>query len=82
MALLPYFEAILLIPGSQAQEESALVRVSNDDHKDLRIDKNDTIIFSADPIPGNEVNIYSLIDRLSKKGARVIHSDIDRKSVV
>ena len=69
-------KVMILIPGSQAQEESALVRVSNDDHKDLRIDKNDTIIFSADPIPGNEVNIYSLIDRLSKKGARVIHSDM------
>jgi len=69
-------KVMILIPGSQAQEESALVRVANDEHKDLRIDKNDTVIFSADPIPGNEVNIYSLIDNLSKKGARVIHSDM------
>ncbi|MDO8269337.1 MAG: ribonuclease J [Candidatus Levybacteria bacterium] len=69
-------KVMILIPGSQAQEESALVRVANDDHKDLRIDKNDTVIFSADPIPGNEVNIYNLIDTLSKKGAKVIHSDM------
>jgi ribonuclease J len=69
-------KVMILIPGSQAQEESALVRVSNDDHRDLRIDKNDTVIFSADPIPGNEVNIYRLIDTISKKGARVIHSDM------
>lgn len=67
---------MILIPGSQAQEESALVRVAHDDDRDLRIDKNDTVIFSADPIPGNEVNIYSLIDLISKKGARVIHSDM------
>lgn len=69
-------KVMILIPGSQAQEESALVRVANDEHKDLRIDKKDTVIFSADPIPGNEVNIYSLIDTISKKGARVIHSDM------
>ncbi len=69
-------KVMILIPGSQAQEESALVRVSNDNDKDLRIDKNDTVIFSADPIPGNEVNIYGLIDTLSKRGARVIHSDM------
>lgn len=67
---------MILIPGSQAQEESALVRVANDNDRDLRIDKNDTVIFSADPIPGNEVNIYSLIDTISKRGARVIHSDM------
>lgn len=67
---------MILLPGSQAQEESALVRVANDNDRDLRIDKNDTVIFSADPIPGNEVNIYSLIDLISKKGARVIHSDM------
>lgn len=69
-------KVMILIPGSQAQEESALVRVANDNDRDLRIDKNDTVIFSADPIPGNEVNIYSLIDTISKKGARVIHSDM------
>ncbi len=69
-------KVMILIPGSQAQEESALVRVANDNDRDLRIEKNDTVIFSADPIPGNEVNIYSLIDTISKKGARVIHSDM------
>ena len=69
-------KVMVLIPGSQAQEESALVRVANDDHKDLRVDKKDTVIFSADPIPGNEVNINNLIDTVSKKGARVIHSDM------
>ena len=69
-------KVMILLPGSQAQEESALVRVANDNDKVLRIDKNDTVIFSADPIPGNEVNIYQLIDTISKRGARVIHSDM------
>ena len=69
-------KVMVLIPGSQAQEESALVRVANDNDKALRIDKQDTVIFSADPIPGNEVNIYKLIDTITKKGTRVIHSDM------
>lgn len=69
-------KVMILLPGSQAQEESALVRIATDNDRDLRIDKNDTVIFSADPIPGNEVNIYSLIDTITKKGARVIHSEM------
>jgi ribonuclease J len=70
---------MILIPGSQAQENSALVRVTGDDNRDIRIEKNDTVIFSSDPIPGNEVNIYNLIDALSKKGARVVHSGMSDK---
>ena len=72
-------KVMILIPGSQAQENSALVRVTGDDSRDLRIEKGDTIIFSSDPIPGNEVNIYNLIDALSKKGARVVHSGMSDK---
>jgi len=70
-------EVMILLPGSQAQEESALVRVATDSNRHgIRVDKNDTVIFSADPIPGNEVSIYALLDVLSQKGARIIYSDI------
>lgn len=68
-------KVMILLPGSQAQEESALVRVANGNHRDLRIEKADTVIFSADPIPGNELNINVLIDTISQRGARVVHSD-------
>lgn len=67
---------LILLPGSQAQEESALVRVASDNDQNLRINKDDTVIFSSDPIPGNEVNINNLIDTISKKGARVVHSEM------
>ncbi len=70
-------EVMILLPGSQAQEESALVRVATDSNRHgIQIEKTDTVIFSADPIPGNEVSIYALLDVLSKKGARIIYSDI------
>lgn len=69
-------KVMILIPGNQGQETSAMVRVASDNDRDLRIDKNDTVIFSSDPIPGNELNVYSLIDAIAKKGARIVHSDI------
>ena len=67
---------LILVAGSQAQENSALVRIANNEDKDVKIDKNDTVIFSADPIPGNETNINSLIDTIAKRGAKVVYSDI------
>ncbi|MBP6913286.1 MAG: ribonuclease J [Candidatus Levybacteria bacterium] len=69
-------EVMILVAGSQAQESSALSRITNNDDRDLRIEKGDTVIFSADPIPGNEENIYALVDNLSRRGARVIYSEI------
>ncbi len=70
-------EVMILLPGSQAQDESALVRVTTDSNRHgIRIEKEDTVIFSADPIPGNEMSINSLIDAIAAKGARIIYSDI------
>ena len=72
-------KVMILLPGSQAQEESALVRVASGNDRDLRIEKRDTVIFSADPIPGNELNISRLIDSIAKIGARVVHSEVSDK---
>lgn len=69
-------ELLLLVAGSQGQENSAMVRIANDEDKFVRVKEDDVVVFSADPIPGNEVAINSLIDTLSKKGARVIYSAI------
>lgn len=69
-------QVLILLAGSQGQIESGLVRIATDGDRDLKISPNDTIIFSADPIPGNEVNVNTLVDTLSKKGAKVLYSDI------
>lgn len=68
---------LILVAGSQAQLESGLVRIAEDRDRDLRINRGDTVILSSDPIPGNEVNINSLIDTLSRRGAHVVHTDTD-----
>ena len=67
---------LLLVAGSQAQENSALSRIVNGDHREISISPKDVVVFSADPIPGNEVSINSLIDSIAKKGAKVVYSQI------
>jgi ribonuclease J len=68
-------QIVLVVAGSQGQENSAMTRIANNEHKDIRIDPHDVIVFSADAIPGNEVAVNELIDTISKRGARVITSD-------
>lgn len=69
-------QLLLLVAGSQGQENSAMTRIVNGEHKEIKLREDDLVIFSADPIPGNEIFVYSLIDAIAKKGARVVYSDI------
>jgi len=66
----------IIIAGSQGQPGSALARIANSDHQWLYIKAGDEIIFSADPIPGNQDAVYEMIDNLSRLGAHVYYSDI------
>lgn len=72
----PRHKVALFIAGSQGQENSALTRIANNEDKFIQIFEDDVVIFSADPIPGNEVAVHGLIDILSRKGARVFYSEI------
>ncbi|MCL4360666.1 ribonuclease J [Patescibacteria group bacterium] len=72
----PRTKQFLIVAGSQGQPESALARIANDNHRFVRVDEGDTVVFSADPIPGNEYNVNVLIEQLYRKGARVSYSDI------
>lgn len=68
-------QLMLIVAGSQGQENSAMTRIADGEHKDVRLDPLDVIVFSSDPIPGNEVAVSSLVDTIVKKGAKVIGSD-------
>ncbi len=69
-------DLVLVVAGSQGQENSALTRIVTGEFREIRLSPQDTIIFSSDPIPGNEISINSLLDLISKKGARVLYSSI------
>lgn len=67
----------LIIAGSQGQEGSSLMRAVSGEHQIVMIHQEDKVVFSADVIPGNEINFYGAIDELSKNGVRVIYPDIE-----
>lgn len=73
---LPPHKQFLVVAGSQGQTDSALSRIANDDHKFVRLDEGDTVVISADPIPGREHDVNLLIEGIYRKGARVSYSDI------
>src|SRR5215469_1898991 len=73
-------QVMLLVAGSQGQENSAMTRIAVGEFKEIRLQPNDMVIFSADPIPGNELAVSSLVDAIAKKGATVLYSGIARGS--
>lgn len=66
----------LLISGSQGQPASALARFANNEHPYAKVTPGDVVVFSADPIPGNENAVHNAIDNLTKMGARVSYSEV------
>ncbi len=73
---LPSNKQFLVVAGSQGQPDSAISRIANDSHRFVRLEEGDTVIISADPIPGREHDVNNLIDQIYRKGARVSYSDI------
>ena len=76
MRKLPPEKVVLLTTGSQGEPTSALVRISNKDHRDVQVMEGDTVVISASPIPGNELLVDRTIDNLLRQGAKVLYSRI------
>ena len=71
----PDEQVVLITTGSQGESMAALSRMAASIHKKITIKPNDTIIFSSNPIPGNEKAVSKVINELSMKGAKVIFQD-------
>jgi len=65
-------EILMITTGSQGEPMSALTRMSADMHKQIKVEKGDTVILSSKFIPGNEKAIAKIINNLFRKGADVI----------
>lgn len=72
----PPEKVTIICTGAQGEQRAALARIANDEHRFVRIEKGDTVIFSSSVIPGNESTVQRLKDLLYRKRARVIHKDI------
>lgn len=67
----------LIIAGSQGQAGSSLVRAAAEEHDFVKLKAGDKVVFSSDPIPGNETAVYATIDMLSRQGIDVVYPDIN-----
>ena len=72
----PDSKMVLVTTGSQGESMAALSRMAANIHKKVTIKPGDTIIFSSNPIPGNEKAVSKVINELSAKGADVIFQDV------
>jgi ribonuclease J len=72
----PSQDVLCLATGSQGEPMSALSRIAIDDHRHVKVGPDDTVVFSARAIPGNEKAIGRVINHLARRGADVIHEGI------
>jgi len=70
---LPEEKVLILTTGSQGEPLSALTRIAKQEHRQVKIRQGDTVVFSANPIPGNTIAVVNTIDQLMKQGANVVY---------
>ncbi len=70
-------EVVILSTGTQGEPMSALTRMAGGEFNKVNVGSEDTIVISATPIPGNEKDIYSVINKLFRLGAKVVYSAIE-----
>ncbi|WAL59315.1 ribonuclease J [Thermocoleostomius sinensis] len=70
---LPDEQVLILSTGSQGEPMAAMSRIARQEHRQVKIREGDTVIFSANPIPGNTIAVVNTIDKLMMQGAKVIY---------
>ena len=78
---LPASKVVLVSTGSQGEPLSALSRMANRSHHQIRIEAQDTVVLASSLIPGNENAVYRVINGLSRWGARVVHKGVAKVHV-
>jgi len=72
----PSDKVLVLCTGSQGEPLSALTRIAYNDHAAVRVERGDTVIISAKPVPGNELRVHDTINQLARAGAEILHQEI------
>jgi ribonuclease J len=70
---MPDERVLILTTGSQGETMAAMTRIANKEHPHIKIRQGDTVLFSANPIPGNTIAVVNTIDKLMIQGAKVVY---------
>jgi ribonuclease J len=68
-------QVVLVSTGSQGEPMSALSRMANRDHHQVRIEPEDTVVLASSLIPGNETAVWRVVNGLTRWGAKVVHKE-------
>ncbi|MDW8157080.1 MAG: ribonuclease J [Armatimonadota bacterium] len=69
----PDRKVLLLVTGSKGEPLSALSRIATRSHRQVRLERGDTVVFCASPIPGNEATVARTINQLFRQGAEMVY---------
>jgi ribonuclease J len=69
-------KVVVVASGTQGEPMSALSRISVDNHKNISVEPDDTVVLSSRIIPGNEKSIYRMINHFAKRGADVVYGSM------
>jgi ribonuclease J len=72
----PDKQVVVICTGAQGEINAALSRIVTDNHRFIKLQRNDTVVFSSSAIPGNERSVQRLKNNLYRKCENVIHSDV------
>jgi ribonuclease J len=72
---LPPHKVLYLVTGSQGEPRAALARIAEDNHPGVALEAGDTVVFSSRVIPGNEIGIFALMNKLAGRGIAVVTAE-------
>ena len=72
----PSQDVVCLCTGSQGEPQAALPRIAIDDHRHVKLERDDVVVFSAREIPGNEKAIGRVMNHIARRGADVVYEGI------
>jgi ribonuclease J len=70
-------KVVVVASGTQGEPMSALSRIAVDNHKNISVERGDSVVLSARIIPGNEKGIYRMINHFAKRGAEVLYGSMN-----